>query len=121
MSFLIVIPSRYQSTRLPGKPLIDICGIPMVVRTYKQCIKVVDPDLVVVATDDARIQMVCEANGIKTIMTSDKCLTGTDRVAEVALQIEVNTYINVQGDEPIFNPEDLKLLINESEKHQIQL
>ena len=114
MSYLVVIPSRYQSSRLPGKPLIHICGIPMIVRTYRQCIKVVAPDLVVVATDDKRIQTLCESEGIETVMTSQNCLTGTDRVAEVAQKIKVDTYINVQGDEPTFNPDDLSKLIKKA-------
>jgi len=117
MDYLVVIPARYQSSRLPGKPLINICGIPMVVRTYQQCVKTVDPSLVVVATDDDRIRVVCESEGITTVMTSSNCLTGTDRVAEVAAKFDADTYINVQGDEPVFNPDDLRLLVEEAEKY----
>jgi 3-deoxy-manno-octulosonate cytidylyltransferase (CMP-KDO synthetase) len=83
----------------------------MIVRTYRQCIKVVPAESVYVATDDERIKSICEASDIRVIMTSSDCLTGTDRVAEVARQIEVDTYINVQGDEPVFNPDDLHSLI----------
>jgi 3-deoxy-manno-octulosonate cytidylyltransferase (CMP-KDO synthetase) len=112
MEYLVVIPARYASSRLPGKPLMDISGIPMIVRTYRQCIKAVLPELVIVATDDERIKNVCEGEGIRVVMTSADCLTGTDRVAEVARHIHVNTYINVQGDEPLFNPADLSALIH---------
>ena len=111
MRFLVVIPARYTSSRLPGKPLVDICGIPMIVRTYRQCIKAVSPEMVIVATDDERIKSVCESEGIRVVMTSADCLTGTDRVAEVARQIHADTYINVQGDEPLFNPADLSALL----------
>jgi 3-deoxy-manno-octulosonate cytidylyltransferase (CMP-KDO synthetase) len=84
----------------------------MVIRTYCQCIQAVSPELVLVATDDDRIRQVCEHEGIRVVMTSANCLTGTDRVAEVARSIHANFYINVQGDEPLFNPEDLKVLIH---------
>ena len=111
MSFIVVIPARYQSGRLPGKPLVSLSGVPMIVRTYRQCIKVVPAERVYVATDDERIKSMCEASGIRVILTSRDCLTGTDRVAEVARQIDVDTYINVQGDEPVFNPDDLQRLL----------
>jgi 3-deoxy-manno-octulosonate cytidylyltransferase (CMP-KDO synthetase) len=114
---IVVIPARYQSSRLPGKPLIELCGVPMIVRTYRQCIKVVAAELVYVATDDDRIKAVCEAEKIQVVMTSPFCLTGTDRVAEVAAEIPADTYINVQGDEPVFNPADLHSLILSAEQH----
>lgn len=112
MKYYLVIPARYNSTRFPGKPLIDICGLPMIVRTYKQCLKVVDKSKILVATDDFRIKKVCETYDINVIMTSKKCLTGTDRIAEVARKIKADFYLNVQGDEPICNPNDLKKLLN---------
>ena len=87
MSFIVVIPARYKSKRLFGKPLILIKGIPMIVRTYDQCKKVVDRKKIYVATDDYRIKNVCEKNDINVVMTSKKCLTGTDRVAEVSKKI----------------------------------
>lgn len=111
MKYVVVIPARYESSRLPGKPLVSLCGVPMIVRTYRQCIQAVDPELVYVATDDERIRTVCEAEGIRVVMTSSSCLTGTDRVAELALQVEADVYINVQGDEPVFNPDDLQVLV----------
>ena len=116
MKYIIVIPARFKSKRLPGKPLANIGGLPMIVRTYNQCKKVVSENKIIVATDSLKIKNVCNEYNIKSIITSNKCLTGTDRVAEVAKKIKCNFYINVQGDEPFFNPNDLKILIKEAEK-----
>ena len=112
MKFIVVIPARYKSKRLIGKPLINIDGLPMIVRTYNQCRKVVKKNKIIVATDSMKIKKVCNQYNINSLITSNKCLTGTDRVAEVAKKINCNFYINVQGDEPFFNPQDLKKLIN---------
>jgi 3-deoxy-manno-octulosonate cytidylyltransferase (CMP-KDO synthetase) len=117
MNYCVIIPARYQSSRLPGKPLIDLCGLPMIVRTYRQCIKASPPEKVFVATDDERIRDVCESNNIQVIMTSSDCLTGTDRIAECAKYIDADVFINVQGDEPLFNPKDLELLISYVKKY----
>ena len=115
--FLLVIPARYKSKRLPGKPLINIKGIPMIIRTYNQCKKVVHHSKILVATDDKRILNLCKKNNINVMMTSSKCLTGTDRVAEVAKKIKKKFYINVQGDEPICNPSDIKKIIRTARKY----
>ena len=117
MKYLIVIPARYKSERLPGKPLLNIGGLPMIVRTYNQCAQVADKDKIIVATDSDKIKKVCDNFKIKSMITSSKCLTGTDRVAEVAKKIDCKFYINVQGDEPFFNPIDLKKLILEATKY----
>ena len=106
--FLLVIPARYKSKRLPGKPLINLKGTPMIIRTYNQCKKVVHHSKILVATDNKKILNLCKKNNINVMMTSNKCLTGTDRVAEVARKIKKKFYINVQGDEPICNPSDIK-------------
>lgn len=111
MKYCVIIPARYNSSRLPGKPLVEINGVPMLLRTYNQCIKACDPELVYVATDDMRIVDLCEANEIQYIYTSEECLTGTDRVAECVDKINAEVFINVQGDEPLTNPEDLKKII----------
>ena len=116
IDYLIIIPARYSSKRLPGKPLIDIKGIPMIIRTYNQCKKAVSASKIIVATDDKRIQKICFKNRINSIMTSKKCLTGTDRIAEVARKIKKSFYINVQGDEPICNPRDIKNIVNFAKK-----
>ena len=112
MEYAVVIPARYESTRLPGKPLIELCGVPMVVRTYRRCALAVDADRIHVATDDDRIEEVCCSEGIQVIRTSSTCLTGTDRVAECAQELDADTYLNVQGDEPVFEPADLSLLLD---------
>ncbi len=115
-NFIVVIPARFGSKRLPGKPLKKILGIPMIIRTSMQCLKVVKRSQLIVATDDKRIQKCCKKYSINSILTSKNCKTGTDRVAEVAKKIKARNYINVQGDEPIFNPDDLSKMLKES-KH----
>tara|TARA_Y100000768_G_C23919163_1_gene653955 strand:- start:68 stop:820 length:753 start_codon:yes stop_codon:yes gene_type:complete len=117
-NFIVVIPARFGSKRLPGKPLKKILGIPMVIRTSMQCLKVVKRSQLIVATDDRRIQKCCKKYSINSILTSKNCKTGTDRVAEVAKKIKVKNYINVQGDEPIFNPIDLKNMIKQAKKNR---
>ena len=107
MNSIIVIPARMQSSRLPGKPLIDIMGQSLIQRTYNQCFKAFPKERIYVATDDEQIESHCQKNGMQVIMTSKNCLTGTDRVAEVAEKIEADYYINVQGDEPLMNPQDI--------------
>ena len=115
--YVIVIPARYESTRLPGKPLLDICGKSMLQRTYDQCLKAVNRNKVYVATDDVRIQNHCEQLKIQVVMTSQDCFTGTDRVAEFAKKIPAKSYINVQGDEPLMNPDDILETIDAVTKH----
>lgn len=111
MKYIVVIPARYKSSRFPGKPLIDLDGKSMIQRTYEQCIKAVPKELVFVATEDERIVSHCQENRMNVLLTTDNCLTGTDRVAEVAKLIEADYYINVQGDEPLFNPDDITKVI----------
>ena len=83
--FLVVIPARFASSRFPGKALADLGGKAVVQRCYEQCLKAVPAAQIVVATEDQRIVDFCVANNINVVMTSDQCITGTDRVAEVAL------------------------------------
>jgi len=116
MHIQIVIPARFNSGRLPGKPLIALNGVPMVERTWRRCIMAAPAERVVVATDDDRIAAHCEKTGINYIMTSKDCLTGTDRVAEVASRMRADYFINVQGDEPLINPEDIRLMMEAAEK-----
>jgi 3-deoxy-manno-octulosonate cytidylyltransferase (CMP-KDO synthetase) len=104
--FKVVIPARYASTRLPGKPLLDIVGKPMVVRVAEQA-AASGATQVVVATDHVDIAAVAEAHGFRAVMTRLEHASGTDRIAEVA-QIEGwgddEIIVNVQGDEPLIEP-----------------
>jgi len=109
--YIIVIPARLKSTRLPNKPLIKILGKSLIQRTYEQCVKAVDPRLIYIATDSKIVEGHCRQFGAQVLMTSKNALTGTDRVFEVAKSINAKYYINVQGDEPIFNPDDIKYFI----------
>ncbi|MGY5449829.1 3-deoxy-manno-octulosonate cytidylyltransferase [Agarivorans sp. MS3-6] len=109
--FAVVIPARYESSRFPGKPLVDICGKPMIQHVWERCCLAVGQGKVYVATDDERIQNAVESFGGKVVMTSSECLTGTDRLAEANLQLDCDFIINVQGDEPIINPKDINIVI----------
>lgn len=109
--FIIVIPARYKSSRFPGKPLIDINGKSMIRRVWEKCVLASNPEKVVVATDNPVIEEHCKENGMNVIMTSENCLTGTDRVAEVSKKINAGFYVNVQGDEPMIDPDDILLVI----------
>lgn len=111
LSYLLVIPARFKSTRLPGKPLIDLDGKSMIQRTYERCLMACPAERVLVATDDPRIYEHCQDLGINVIMTSSSHNTGTDRLIEVASKIKADFYINVQGDEPVANPRDISLII----------
>ncbi len=110
MKIAIVIPARYTSTRLPGKPLIDILGKPMIQHVYEQAKKAACADTVVVATDDQRIVDAVTAFGGRAVMTSDQHPSGTDRIIEVAESVKADIYINVQGDEPLIKPSDIDLV-----------
>ncbi|MFO1303714.1 MAG: 3-deoxy-manno-octulosonate cytidylyltransferase [Burkholderiales bacterium] len=106
MSFVILIPARYASTRLPGKPLADIAGKPMVVRVAERAMKS-DAGSVVVATDSAMVRDACERHGVRVCMTRDDHPTGTDRLAEAASILALgddDIVVNVQGDEPLLDP-----------------
>tara|TARA_B100001113_G_C20938830_1_gene547787 strand:- start:77 stop:808 length:732 start_codon:yes stop_codon:yes gene_type:complete len=110
--FLIVIPARYSSSRFPGKPLAMINGKSMLERVWDKCIKVTSKKNIIIATDDERIEEHCKQKQLNYIRTSSHCLTGTDRIAEVAMQIKADFYINVQGDEPLIEPSDINLILN---------
>ena len=117
LKVVIIIPARYQSTRLPGKPLLDICGKSMIQRTYDRCCQALSSTDIFVATDDDRIVRHCLSNNINVVMTPYSCKTGTDRVFEASKKIEADVYINVQGDEPIINPKDIRKVIEASRKN----
>lgn len=105
-AFKAVIPARYASSRLPGKPLADIAGLPMVVHVARRA-RESGAEEVVVATDDARVQAAVAAHGIAVEMTDPAHPSGTDRIAEVALRRgwpDDAVVVNVQGDEPLIDP-----------------
>ena len=104
MKTIGVIPARYGSTRLEGKPLKDICGKPMIQLVYEAAQQARLLDQVYVATDDERIVKAVEQFGGNVRMTSLHHKTGTDRVAEVAESIDAEIVVNIQGDEPLVNP-----------------
>ncbi|ABK44618.1 3-deoxy-D-manno-octulosonate cytidylyltransferase [Magnetococcus marinus MC-1] len=104
---LAVIPARWASSRFPGKPLVEIAGKIMIQRVWEQASRAACVDAVVIATDDARIEQACHARGMPVVMTRDDHPTGTDRLAEVAQQQEADIYLNVQGDEPLINPDTI--------------
>jgi 3-deoxy-manno-octulosonate cytidylyltransferase (CMP-KDO synthetase) len=106
MTFSVIIPARYASSRFPGKPLADIAGKPMIVRVAEQAAKSAARE-VIVATDHTEIAQVVEANGFEAVMTRSDHATGTDRLAEVARKRRFNArhiVVNVQGDEPLIPP-----------------
>ncbi|MBQ2799665.1 MAG: 3-deoxy-manno-octulosonate cytidylyltransferase [Ruminiclostridium sp.] len=107
MKIIAVIPARYKSSRFPGKPLADICGKPMIWWVYQQAKKVEDFDEVYVATDDELIEKTCKELDINVVLTSDTHKTGTDRIGEVARKIPADLYVNIQGDEPMIEPETI--------------
>lgn len=99
-----VIPARFQSTRLPGKPLALIDGKPMIEHVCRRAAMARAVDAVVVATDDARIAEAVDGFGGMAVMTSASHATGTDRLAEVAEELHCDVVVNVQGDEPLIDP-----------------
>ena len=105
-----VIPARFSSTRLPGKALVEIEGVPMVVRVWRQTARARMLSRVVVATDDERIARAVGAAGGEAMMTSPAHQSGTDRIAEVAAKVPAAIYVNVQGDLPFIDPADIDAL-----------
>ena len=110
MNFLGIIPSRYASTRFPGKPLADMDGKPMIRRVYEQALQAVDR--LYVATDDERIAAAVENFGGRVILTSGAHRSGTDRCCEAYRKagVEADVIINIQGDEPFVRPEQIERL-----------
>ncbi|MGK0442610.1 MAG: 3-deoxy-manno-octulosonate cytidylyltransferase (CMP-KDO synthetase) [Pseudohongiellaceae bacterium] len=107
MSFIVVIPARYESTRLPGKPLLDIAGKPMIQHVYERAL-LSNADEVIIATDDQRIVDVINGFNGKVVLTSKEHESGTDRLQEVAQTLKLSDQqivVNVQGDEPLIPPE----------------
>jgi 3-deoxy-manno-octulosonate cytidylyltransferase (CMP-KDO synthetase) len=116
-SVSIIIPARYKSSRFPGKPIVDIDGTPMIIRVADIASKVVPKEKIYIATEDERIAKVVDDYDYKVILTSDSCLTGTDRVCEAAQEINSDIIVNIQGDEPLLDPDDIQKVIDEKLKY----
>ena len=112
MSAIIVIPARYKSNRFPGKPLVKLLKKPMIQWVAELSTRVGGKENVYIATEDNQIKVTVEKMGYNVVMTSKNCLTGTDRLAEVAKKIDADIYINVQGDEPLVDPKDIQKVID---------
>ncbi len=106
-----VVPARYAAHRLPGKPLLDETGKPLLQHVWEQVRRARSLDPVVIATDDQRIFAAAEAFGARVVMTSPDHASGSDRVAEVARGLDAELIVNVQGDEPEIDPDDLDRLV----------
>jgi 3-deoxy-manno-octulosonate cytidylyltransferase (CMP-KDO synthetase) len=106
-AIIAVIPARFGSTRLPGKALAEIAGVPMIVRVWRQARKARLVDRVLIATDDDRIASAVRDAGGEVEMTASSHPSGTDRIAEVARRVPAHIYLNVQGDQPFIAPEDI--------------
>ena len=125
MEVLGIIPARYGSTRLEGKPLVDICGKPMIQRVYEQAKKALNH--VLIATDDARIEKVVKKFGGNVVMTSANHTTGTNRCLEAysIFSKQTNTsfevVLNIQGDEPLLAPSQIKALISCFKNEETQM
>ena len=109
MKQIVVIPARMKGTRLPGKPLIMIKGKPMLWRVWNQCKKVINDKNIFIATEDIEIQKYCLSEGINCVLT-ERAKSAIDRIKLFSDIIPADSYINVQGDEPMISPIDIKNL-----------
>lgn len=113
--FKVIIPARYDSTRLPGKILADICGKPMIQRTYEKAIELIDPENVFIATDSVRVIKVAQKFGAQCILTSKDHKSGTERLLEASSQLNLldnEIIVNMQADEPLLPPKLLEQVAN---------
>ena len=110
--FIIIIPARLKSQRLPNKLLIKIKGKEVLKRVWSRCALAAKKKNIYVASGDKKILDFCKKEGIQTILTTNNCITGTDRIYECAKKIKAKFYINVQGDEIFVRPDSIKKVIN---------
>ena len=110
MKVIGVIPARYGSSRFPGKPLQDICGRPMLWWVYQQATKVKELEEVYVATDDVRVSALCEKHDMNYVMTGEHA-THIARVHELSTKVDADFYVNVNGDEPLIEPETIRAIV----------
>ena len=116
MKQIIVIPARMKGNRLPGKPLIKILGKAIIQHVWERCAKVMDRENIYIATEDEIISDYCKKNNIKCVLTGPAD-TAIDRIKFFSDTIKSDSYINIQGDEPIVNIEDIKTLIEYNKKY----
>jgi len=115
---VIIIPARYKSKRFEGKPLCNIAGKTLIKRVWERCCLAIPHEDIYIATDSELIVEHCKNNDMQYIITSEECMTGTDRIAEAAKQvIDADIIINVQGDEPVISPEDILKIIDAHKKN----
>lgn len=112
MKVVAVIPARYDSSRFPGKPLVDICGMPMIWWVYNQVSKVANIDDILVATDNKKIKEVCEELNMNVMMTSHEHNSPTSRLHEVSTKVDGDKFVFVGGDEPLIDPESIKKVVD---------
>jgi 3-deoxy-manno-octulosonate cytidylyltransferase (CMP-KDO synthetase) len=123
MKIIAVIPARYASSRFPGKPLVAIDGISMIQRVYTQAQKVAEFSKIIVATDDERIYEHVLSFGGAAMLTASSHQSGTDRIGEVInkANLQADIVVNIQGDEPFIQPEQLKLLLSAFENKETSI
>ncbi|KGG12032.1 MULTISPECIES: 3-deoxy-manno-octulosonate cytidylyltransferase [Prochlorococcus] len=117
MKACVIIPARYNSTRFPGKPLVQLNGKPLIIWVAELSARAIGKEDVYIATDDNRIAKLVNESGYNSIFTSSNLLTGTDRVAEAAKDLDYDIFVNVQGDEPLVNETDILRAINFKKSH----
>lgn len=111
MRLAALIPARYSAQRLPGKPLADLCGAPLIVRVCQRARRAEGIDQIAVATDDPRIAQAVTSAGFRAVMTGD-ARNGTERIAQAALSVPADAYLNIQGDEPLLDPRAITAVAN---------
>lgn len=116
MKQVIVIPARMKGTRLPGKPLIEILGKTVLHRVWERCAMAMDKKNIYVASEDLEIEKFCLSKNIQCVLTKE-AETAIDRIKYFSDIIKADSYLNIQGDEPIVNIKDIKTLINYNKKH----
>ena len=123
MKFWAVVPSRFGSTRFPGKPLAMIAGVPLLQRVVEQIRQVADLKRIIVATDNSSIQNLCQKINVDVVMTDSDLVSGTDRIYQAVLKTEQrlnpdDVVINIQGDEPLIPPRWIEKMIAEFQRER---
>lgn len=116
-NFVITIPCRLNSKRFPEKLIKKYKGKEIFLHTYERCLKATNKKNIYILTDSSKIANICKLNNVKFIITRKNLITGSDRIASIRNKLRAKIYINVQGDEPIINPQDIKKLIEISKKN----